>query len=89
MHRTQQNESVTVRQFAQKLRDKTIRRVPGKAIFLTRLRGSIPPVISDHVKQMGTFYEDVVALTVDFAERPRIQPNRRIHVKQLEKAFGM
>ena len=87
MHRTQHHDNVTIQHFVRGLRDKTIRRIPGKAIFLTRLRGSIPPVIANHVKQMGAFYVNVVALTVDFAERPRINANRRIRVEQLGEGF--
>lgn len=87
MHRMQHQDAITVQHFARQLRDKLIRRVPGRAIFLTRLHDSIPPVITDHVKQMGAFYKDVVALTIEFAERPRIRSDRRIRVEHLGEGF--
>ncbi len=87
IHRRQHQDTVTVRHFVRQLHEKQIKRVPGKAIFLTRLSGSIPPVIAAHVRQMGTFYEDVVALTVHFVNVPRIDHNRRIRATRLGEGF--
>jgi KUP system potassium uptake protein len=88
MHRRQEREAITIAQFVRRLRDKTITRVPGKAIFLTRLRGFIPPLISDHVRQMGSLYEEAVALTVEFsAARPRVRDGSRLRVDRLGAGF--
>jgi KUP system potassium uptake protein len=69
------------------LRDHKILRVPGRAIFLTRLPGYIPPVIADHVRQMGSLYEETIALTVQFAIRPRISAKRRLSFERLGEGF--
>ena len=87
MHRVQERDTLTIAQFVRRLRDKKVPRTPGRAIFLTRLRGVIPPVISDHVRQMGSFYEHAVALTVEFSGWPRVQPERRIKVEELGEGF--
>jgi KUP system potassium uptake protein len=87
MHRRQHQDTVTIKHFVRQLHDKHIKRVPGKAIFLTRLDGTIPPLIANHVRQMGSFYEDVAALTVRFAGRPRIEHERRIKAKRLGEGF--
>ncbi len=87
MHRRQEHEAVTIAQFVRKLRDKKIERIPGRAIFLTRLRGFIPPLIADHVRQMGSLYDEAVALTVVFTSRPRVRPNGRLHVERLGSGF--
>src|SRR3984893_13292290 len=58
--------------FFQTLRENKIPRVPGTAIFLTRLNRSISPVIVQHVTQIGSLHQTLVALTVQFEEVPRI-----------------
>ena len=87
MHRGQERDALTVAQFVQQLREHKINRIPGQAIFLTRLRDFIPPLIANHVRQMGSFYEDFVALTVQFTLRPRVRMQSRLHVEQLGEGF--
>jgi len=43
-----------------------IPRVPGTAVFLTRTRENIPPLMIDHVRHMGALHRDIIALTVIF-----------------------
>jgi KUP system potassium uptake protein len=87
MHRMQDVDRVTVKHFIRQLREKKINRSPGKAVFLTRLRESISPLIADHVRQMGFLYEESIALTVHFVDRPRVDQNRRIRCKLLAPGF--
>ncbi len=87
MHRRQVRDAVTIAQFVRRLRDEKVPRVPGRAIFLTRLRGFIPALIADHVRQMGSLYEEAIALSVVFTIRPRVRPNNRLHVERLGEGF--
>jgi KUP system potassium uptake protein len=88
MRRRHDRDAITIAQFVRRLGDKAILRVPGKAIFLTRLRGFIPPLIADHVRQMGSFYEEAIALTVEFsAVRPRMRAGSRLSVERLGPGF--
>jgi KUP system potassium uptake protein len=87
MHRRQVRDAVTIAQFVRRLRDEKVPRVPGRAIFLTRLRGFIPALIADHVNQMGSMYEEAIALSVVFTIRPRVRPNNRLHVERLGEGF--
>ena len=87
LHRTQDLDAVTISHFVRQLRERKIKRVSGKAIFLTRLQGTIPPLIANHLRQMGALYQNIVALTVRFAERPRIERDRRITIKHLGPGF--
>lgn len=87
LDREQERDRVTIAHFVRQLRHKKIRRIPGKAIFLTRLQSRISPLIADHVRQMGVFYHDVVALTVRFSERPRVNKNHRIRFKKIGPGF--
>jgi KUP system potassium uptake protein len=87
MHRVQDRDAVTIAHFARQLREGAVPRIPGTAIFLTRLRGFIPPLIADHVRQWGTFYEHAIALTVHFSNRPRVRPSNRLHFAPLGAGF--
>jgi KUP system potassium uptake protein len=87
MHRRHERDAVTIAQFVRQLREHKIRRVPGAAIFLTRLRDEIPPLIADHIRQFGSLYEEAVALSVSFSIRPRVRPENRLHVERLGEGF--
>jgi KUP system potassium uptake protein len=87
MHRAQERDALTIDQFVRQLGDCKIPRVPGTAIFITRQRDNIPPLIADHVRQMGTFYEKAIALTVDFSGKPRVNPDNRIRFEKLGEGF--
>jgi KUP system potassium uptake protein len=87
MRRCQQRNIETVAQFVRKLRDGRVPRIAGKAIFLTRLRGAIPPLIADHVRQFGSLYEEAIALSVRFVNRPRVDPDDRVRVDELGEGF--
>ncbi len=87
MHRAQERDAQTIQQFVRQLRDRKIARTPGTAIFITRFRGSVPALIADHVKQMGSLYEQTVALTVSFSGRPRVSPVDRIKFEKLGEGF--
>jgi KUP system potassium uptake protein len=63
-------------------------RVPGTAVFLTRmLSRAVPPLIMQHVRQIGAIPEILVALSVRFVDRPRVGPDERLEVKQLSASF--
>ena len=87
MHRRQERAALSIEQFVRQLRDHKIPRVPGRAIFLTRLRGFIPQLIADHVRQMGSLYEETVALTVQFTAAPRVRAKSRLHVEPFGQGF--
>ncbi len=87
MHRVQERDMIALAQFVRQLRAHKVERVPGKAIFLTRLRGSVPSLIADHVRQFGSLYEEAIALTVKFAARPRVRPSNRLQVERLGEGF--
>ena len=88
LDREQDRDRVTVAHFVRQLREKKIPRQEGAALFLTRLQGIVPPVIADHVRQLGGFYKQVVALTVRFSQsRPRIEPEKRVAIRLLGPGF--
>jgi K+ transporter len=54
--------------------------VPGTAVFLTRIAEAIPPLMILHVSQIGALPQTVIALTVKFADIPRVSPSNRLEL---------
>jgi KUP system potassium uptake protein len=69
------------------LRSDNVVRVPGTAVFLTRLGKAIPPVIVNYVKQVGSLQKTVIALTVSFEDVPRVRSKERVRIEQLSDGF--
>ena len=86
IHRRQDSDAVTIAHFVRRLRDNKIPRLPGSAIFSPACAADPPPLIADHVRQMGGLYEEVVALTVRLFIRPRVGPTPH-HVEHLGAGF--
>jgi KUP system potassium uptake protein len=80
MHRRQEGDEISAAQFVRRLRDHKINRIPGKAVFLARMGDYIPPLLADHVRQMGSLHEQTAILTVRFSAKPRLKSENRVHV---------
>ena len=87
MHRGHDRDAESVTHFLRQLRGHKIERSPGKAIFLTRFREFIPPLIANHVRHMGSLPEEAVALTVRFAARPRVRAGAHVRSEKLGEGF--
>jgi KUP system potassium uptake protein len=87
LHRRKAREFEAPREFFRRLHDRKVARVPGTAIFLTRLVDEIPPLIVEHVKQIGAMQETAIALTVTFEQIPRVPAENRIEVDRLADGF--
>jgi KUP system potassium uptake protein len=79
--------AMTPRRFRAWLRHRKLPRVPGTAIFLTRMRDVVPPQIVFHAQQFGALPETVVALTLSFEDTPRIPPEQRLALKEVFPGF--
>lgn len=65
------------------IREKEVPRVPGVAVFLTRLRQAVPALLTQHIRHMGALQETVIALSVVFVERPYVERHDRAKAKYL------
>jgi KUP system potassium uptake protein len=74
-------------QFLERLQTKRIARVPGTAIFLTRITEAIAPLMILHVSQIGALPETVIALTVRFADIPRVSLADRVELIPIFEGF--
>jgi KUP system potassium uptake protein len=79
--------TVTPDEFFRRLKESKVPRVPGTALFLTRLANTIPFLIIEHVAQMRALSETVIALTVKFENIPRVTPRERIELTKLPDGF--
>jgi KUP system potassium uptake protein len=78
---------VPLTQFLKEMDDKAIPRTPGVAVFLTRERELVPPLILDFVQTTGALRETVIALSVQFEEAPRVQPTERGAYSKVAEGF--
>jgi len=74
-------------EFFARLRSDNVARVPGTAVFLTRLDKAIPPVIVNYVKHVRSLQKTVIALTVSFEEVPRVRSKDRVRVEEFDDGF--
>ena len=73
--------------FLERLAANRVARVPGTAVFLTRLAEAIPPSMIRHVSQIGALPQTMIALTVKFEEIPRVAPSSRIELVRVFEGF--
>jgi KUP system potassium uptake protein len=87
MHRRNAAVSQQPAEFFARLRSDNVARVRGTAVFLTRLRETIPPIIVNYVKRVGSLQRTVICLTVSFEDVPRIRSKDRVRIEQLDDGF--
>jgi KUP system potassium uptake protein len=74
-------------EFIQRIQQNHIPRVPGTAVFLTRVTTTTPYLIVGHVAQMKALPETTIALTVRFEAMPRVSSYDRIEIAELADGF--
>lgn len=75
-------KGVSVDAFFAQLEQKTVPRVAGSAVFLTRTQNNIPPVMRWHVARNRALQQDVLSLTIDILNVPYVGEEQRIRVEQ-------
>jgi KUP system potassium uptake protein len=83
----QRTTAMLPRAFRAWLRRRKIARVPGTAIFLTRMTDLVPPQIVQQAEQFGALPETVIALTLSFGDTPRVSPNKRLELEEVFPGF--
>ncbi len=59
-----------------------VARVPGTAVFLTRVQDATPPVMLWYVRHSHALHEKVIAVTLETASVPRVGAAQRIRLAQ-------
>ncbi len=80
---------VPVTTFMTEIEQKAIPRVPGTAIFLTRSQGGTPPVMKWHVKRNGSLHTDLLALSIEVQNVPRVADEERLTMTELAPTSGV
>jgi KUP system potassium uptake protein len=73
---------VPVADFFARIAREGVARVPGTAVFLTRVKDATPPVMLWYVRHSHALHEKVIAVTLETASVPRIAPEERIQLAQ-------
>jgi KUP system potassium uptake protein len=87
MHRVQNRASASFKDFVREIERDKRTRVPGTAVFLTRLSRRVHPLILQHVRQIGAIPQTIVALTIVFSDRPRVRREERIDLQRVAASF--
>ena len=69
--------------FLARLSEKKIPRVPGTAVFLTRTKHEMPPILIGHVRRNKALHEHVVIMSIVVEEVPIVTREHRINTECL------
>ena len=78
---------VTIGQFMADISQKKIPRVPGTAIFLTRTKEDVPPVMVWHLSHNRSLHERLFVLTLETDSVPWVDDGRRITITEAAPQF--
>jgi KUP system potassium uptake protein len=78
---------VEIKDFVASLEQKKIARVPGTAVFLTRVKEATPPVMLWYVKHSNALQQHVIAVTLETASVPWIAKEQRLTVVEVAPDF--
>src|ERR1700749_3502683 len=71
----------------EKLHAGEVARVPGTAVFLTRVKDQTPPVMAWHVRHNRALHEYVLALTLTVLSVPWTDPEERLILERIDDKF--
>jgi KUP system potassium uptake protein len=66
--------------FMKELADKGVPRVPGTAVFMTRSREGVPPVMAWHVKHNRALHRSVIVINVTIEPMPFVREEDRLRL---------
>jgi KUP system potassium uptake protein len=80
-------DPIPVPEYMASLAREHVARVPGTAVFLTRVRDATPAVMRWYVRHSHALHENVIAITLDTASVPRVAVDRRLQVTEVVPGF--
>ena len=81
------SQALSVADFMRDIEERQVPRVPGTAVFLTRMSSDTPPVLRWHVKHNRALHRHLIALTVVTEAVPWIAAETRLQVDLLATDF--
>jgi KUP system potassium uptake protein len=82
-----QDATMPVDSFMAEIAERHVARVPGTAVFLTRTRQGVPPVMVWHVNHNRALHERLFVLTIVIEAVPWVDSERRLNFEQLAPGF--
>jgi len=82
-----QDKVQPIAQFMARIKSEHVPRVPGTAVFLTRTRRDVPPVMVWHVKHNRALHVKLFVLTVSTQSIPWIKDAERLTIEQIAPNF--
>ncbi|HTZ36647.1 MAG TPA: KUP/HAK/KT family potassium transporter, partial [Stellaceae bacterium] len=79
----QSTVAMAPRAFRAWLRRRKVARVPGTAIFLSRMTNAVPPLVVRQAEQFGTLPQTVITLSIAFQDTPRVEPGDRVELHEV------
>ncbi|MBV8892688.1 MAG: KUP/HAK/KT family potassium transporter, partial [Acidobacteria bacterium] len=82
-----QEQVAPVDAFMAKIAERRIPRVPGTAVFLTRTRTGVPPLMVWHVKHNRALHERLFVLTIITESMPWVRTSKRLTAEEQAPGF--
>jgi KUP system potassium uptake protein len=82
-----QDAVMPVRDFMASIAERSIPRVPGTAVFLTRTERDVPPVMVWHVKHNRALHKNLLVLTVSTQSVPWVKDTERLTFEEIAPRF--
>jgi len=82
-----QDATMPVDSFMAEIAERQVARVPGTAVFLTRTREGVPPVMVWHVNHNRALHERLFVLTIVIESVPWVEGERRLTFQELAPGF--
>src|ERR1700722_7082291 len=87
VQRSVEAELTPLSSLLEKLRAGEVARVPGAAVFFTRIKDQTPPVLDWHVRHNRALHEYVLALTLTVLSAPWTDPEERLGLELIDNNF--
>jgi KUP system potassium uptake protein len=80
-------DALPMDEFLSDLQENVVQRVPGTAVFLTRVTDRASPMLQTFVRHARVLHEHVVLLTVELSRAPRVPASQRINFEDVGQGF--
>ena len=87
VQRSVEAELTPLSSLLEKLHAGEVARVPGTAVFFTRVMDQTPPVLAFHVRQNKALHQYVLAVTLTVLSVPWTDPEARLNLERIDDNF--
>lgn len=81
------DSSMPLPDFMAKVEEQVVTRVPGCAVFITRMSKNVSPMLMTYLKHTRVMHQHVILLSVELTKRPRVPAGERLQITDLGNGF--